>query len=128
MRLTVNLPDQVLLQTSATKLKAESPAGHFTLLPRHVDMSTALAPGILSYVQEGDGEIYLAVSEGILVKNGDEVLVAVRAAVRAELGNLHTEVQKMIENLDDGERKARTNVARMEASFLRRFLDFHRGP
>ena len=127
MRLTVNLPAQVFLQANATKLKAESPAGNFTLLPRHVDTATAITPGILSYVQEGDGEVYLAVSEGILVKNGDEVLVSVRAAVRGELGQLHQEVQKLVESLDDGERKARTNVARMEASFLRRFLDFHHG-
>lgn len=127
MRLTVNLPSQMLLQAATDKVKAESPEGHFTLLPNHIDTATAIAPGIMSYVDESEDEKFLAVSEGLLVKNGDEVLVSVRAAVQGELGTLHTEVEKLIDTLDDTERKSRTNVARMEASFLRRFLDFQRG-
>jgi len=41
----------------------------------------ALAPGILIYETEVEGEVYVAVDEGVLVKTGPDVLVSVRRAL-----------------------------------------------
>jgi len=126
MKLRVNLPSRIFLETDTDKVVAESPMGSFTLLPRHVDFATALAPGLLSYTEPGrprDDERFLAVSEGILVKLGGEVLVSVRAAVQGELGELRQRVREMHDNLDEHEQISRSAMARMEASFVRRFLE-----
>lgn len=56
---------------------AEAENGSFGLLPRHIDVVTALVPGILAYV-DGNGRQHLVgIDEGILVKCGDEVRVAI---------------------------------------------------
>ena len=44
--------------------------------PGHIDMVAALAPGILSYTVHDGREEFLGTDEGILVKNGPEVLVS----------------------------------------------------
>lgn len=122
MRLRINIPSRVFLETRADKVSATSPAGGFTLLPRHIDFATALTPGILSYVESGR-EHFAAVAEGILVKLGDEVLVSVRAAASGELGELREAVRGMIEDVGEREQAVRSAVTRLEASFMRRFLE-----
>ncbi len=83
MRLRILLPTRVLLDETVEKLSGESARGSFTVLPRHIDFVTQLVPGILSYVPEqSEGETYLALDEGILVKVGDQLLVSVRRGVR----------------------------------------------
>lgn len=123
MRLRINIPSRVFLETQAAKVSARSPAGGFTLLPRHIDFATAIAPCILSYEEDGR-ERFAALAEGILVKLDDEVLVSVRAAASGELGELREAVRGMIEDVDEREQAARSAVARLEASFMRRFLEF----
>lgn len=125
MRLRINIPSRVFLETEADKVSARSPAGGFTLLPRHIDLATVIAPGILSYAQ-GGREHFAAVAEGILVKLGDEVLVSVRAAASGELGELREAVRRMVEDVDEHEQAARSAVTRLEASFVRRFLEIGR--
>ena len=126
MKLTVNLPSRVFLDVKAERIGAEGPMGGFTLRPRHIDMASPLVPGLLWYVPDGEHREYLAVSEGMLVKLGDEVLVSVRAAARGELGTLRHKVRELSAELDTQERTARTAVARMEAGFLRRFMEFRK--
>jgi F-type H+-transporting ATPase subunit epsilon len=43
-----------------------------------------LSPGILIYETEAEGEVYVAVDEGVLVKTGLDVLVSVRNGPSAE--------------------------------------------
>lgn len=54
MRLRVLLPTEVLLDLDVIQINAEAEDGAFSLLPRHLDWVTALAPGILSYRPVGD--------------------------------------------------------------------------
>jgi F-type H+-transporting ATPase subunit epsilon len=106
------------------KVTAEGPEGAFGIRPRHLDMAAALMPGILSYWPPGRGENFMAVNGGILVKQGDTVRVATRMAVSGELGLLHDTVSRFINDMDERERKARSAVARLEADFVRRFVEF----
>jgi F-type H+-transporting ATPase subunit epsilon len=123
MNLRVYVPSQVFEVVEVDEVIAESPQGSFALLPRHIDLATALVPGILTYITlEGD-ERFLAVDEGVLVKQGDEVFVSVRAAAKGELGELREAVERMVTDVDEKERSAQTAVARLEASFVRRFLE-----
>jgi F-type H+-transporting ATPase subunit epsilon len=124
MKLKVLLPAAVLIEEDVTRVVAEAHNGFFCLLPRHVDFVAALVPGILSYETGSGREVFLAVDEGILIKCGQEVLVSTRNAVRGpDLGQLkHTVVEKF-EALDEREKSARSAMAKIEAGFVRRFLE-----
>ncbi len=125
MRLTVVVPEQAITDEVTTKILAEGPHGHFCLLPRHVDWVTTLVPGILTYVIDHTTERYLAVDEGLLVKCGAHVHVAVRRAIAGQrLGTLRQLVTQELAVASDRERAARSATARLEAGLVRRFLEF----
>ncbi|MFP3870185.1 MAG: F0F1 ATP synthase subunit epsilon [Syntrophobacteria bacterium] len=124
MDLTVLLPTGVFLAEKVEKVTAEAANGYFCLLPRHIDFVAALVPGLLFYEASGGKETFLAVDEGILVKQGRKVVVSTRNAVRGpDLGMLRRTVEEEFEMLDDREKKVRSAAAKIEASFVKRFLE-----
>jgi F-type H+-transporting ATPase subunit epsilon len=124
MNLKVLLPTEVLVQEDVAKVTAEAHNGSFCLLPKHVDFAAALVPGILSFETAGGREAFLAVDEGILIKCGQEVLVSTRNAVRGpDLGQLRRTVEERFKVLDDREKTARSAMVKIEAGFVRRFLE-----
>lgn len=125
MELRIYLPSGIFLQKRVDKVKGESPEGGFCLLPRHIDYVVAVVPSIFSFTCMNGGDFYLALDNGLLVKQGLKVSIAVRRAVGGELGSLHREVRKMILVSDERERTTRSAVAKLEAGFLRRFMDFN---
>jgi F-type H+-transporting ATPase subunit epsilon len=45
-------------------------------------------------------------------------------AVKGELGALRKAVETFLGELDEREKKTRSSIARLEADFVRRFMDF----
>ncbi len=124
MRLEVLLPTEILVDRSVSRIVAEAENGSFGLLPRHIDFATALRPGILIYTDPDEGERYLGIDEGILVKCGFEVLVSTRNAVPGDdLESLRATVQRRYVELDEGQKLARSTLARLELGVVRRFLE-----
>lgn len=124
MRLKLLLPEKVFMDRTVSKISAEARNGAFTLKPRHIDFAAALAAGILSYVDEDGETVYLAVDEGVLVKQGRNVWVAVRNAMRGpDLGELEKTVKEAFSVLDERERAVRAAAGKIEAGFVRRFLE-----
>jgi F-type H+-transporting ATPase subunit epsilon len=124
MNLKVLLPAEVLVKEDVAKVTAEAHNGSFCLLPKHVDFVAALVPGILSFQTAGGREAFVAVDEGILVKCGDEVMVSTRNAMRGpDLGQLRRTVEERFKVLDDREKTARSAMVKIEAGFVRRFLE-----
>jgi F-type H+-transporting ATPase subunit epsilon len=124
MRLKVFLPTEIVLDEEVLKVTAEAENGSFTLLPRHIDFTTALAPGLLSFLDSQEEEHFMAVDGGILVKCGSEVRVSTPAAVRgSDLGSLVVMVEREFRSLDEHEKVARSAFARMEADIVRRFIE-----
>src|SRR5665648_521948 len=111
MRLKVMAPAKVVIDLEVDKVVARSPDGYFCLLPHHVDFVSALAPGILSYEDEGGREVSLAIDEGTLAKCSSEVLVATRFAIGrpAELGERSRKSPSLPQ--DDDESRCRGIVA-----------------
>ncbi len=126
MNLKVLLPFQIFAEkTGVTRIVAETPDGSFGLLPHRLDCVAALTPGILIYETEADGEVFVAVAEGVLVKTGLDVLVSVRRAMGGtDLGELRKAVEKEFLTLDEHEQSTRTVMAKLETGFLRRFATF----
>ena len=126
MNLKVLLPFQVFTEKGAVlRIVAETREGSFGLLPHRLDCVAALVPGILSYETESDGEIFVAVDEGVLVKTGPDVLVSVRRAVTGtDLGQLRDTVESEYRTLDEEERSVRAVMVKLETGFLKRFASF----
>lgn len=93
MNLKILLPFRVFeVKAEVSLIVVETPAGAFGLWPRRLDCVASLVPGILTYETEADGEVYLAVDEGVLVKTGPDVLVSVR---RAMGGTGHDQLRRL---------------------------------
>lgn len=127
MRLKILLPTYVLVDEPATKVIAKARNGYFCLLPRHIDFVASLVPGLFSFVSNQEREEFLAVDEGILIKCGQEVLVSTRNAARgADLGELRITVLEQFAMLDERERLTRSALAKLEADFVRRFIELRK--
>ena len=126
MHLKVLLPFQIFAdKADVSSIVAETREGSFGLLPQRLDCVAALVPGILIYQTESDGEVLVAVDEGVLVKTGPDVLVSVRRAIGGtDLGRLREAVEKEFLTLDEHEQSVRLVTARLETGFLRRFATF----
>ena len=126
MNLKILLPFQIFAdKTGVKRIVAETRQGSFGLLPQRQDCIAALSPGILVYETVAEGEVFLAVDEGVLVKTGTDVLVSVRRAMTGkDLGQLRDSVEKEFLELDEEERSARSVMAKLETGFLRRFANF----
>lgn len=122
MNLKILLPAGVLVDEEVDKVTAEAEDGYFTMLPRHIDFVAALVPGIFLYLTPAGEERYLAIDEGIVVKQGDQVYVsAARAVAGEDLDYLQETVENELKMLDESEKKARIVMSRLEADTLRRF-------
>jgi F-type H+-transporting ATPase subunit epsilon len=126
MQLRITLPNRLFWSGQVARIRAEGLEGSFCLLPRHIDYVSPLVPGIFSVLQ-AQGETFMALDEGVLVKTGPKVLVSVRQAILGpELESLKQRVHQEFEHLDDNEKRARTAVARLEAGFIRKFMYLER--
>jgi F-type H+-transporting ATPase subunit epsilon len=127
MHLKVLLPFQIFAEkTDVSRIVAETREGSFGLLPHRLDCVAALAPGILIYENEADGEVYVAVDEGVLIKTGLDVLVSVRNAIAGtDLGQLREAVDKEFLDLNEREQNVRSVMTKMESGFIRRLAEFH---
>lgn len=127
MKLKILLPFQVFAEkTHVTRVVAEGREGSFGLLPHRLDCVAALGPGILTYQTEADGEVFVAVDEGVLVKAGPDVLVSVRRAqAGADLGQLREAVEREFLTIDAHDKIMRAKLAQMEGNLVRRLVGLH---
>jgi F-type H+-transporting ATPase subunit epsilon len=122
MNLKVLIPTKILIDQDVTKVIAEAENGAFCLLPRHIDFLTALVPGILSFTIESGQEIFLAIDEGILVKQGEQVFVSTLQAIRDDhLETLQETVDQKFQVLNEQEKLTRSALAKFEIIIMRHF-------
>ncbi|MEO6381450.1 MAG: F0F1 ATP synthase subunit epsilon [Nitrobacter sp.] len=126
MNLKVLLPFQIFVErTGVTRIVAETREGSFGLLPHRLDCVAALAPGILIYETQSDGEAFVAVDEGVLVKAGPDVFVSVRRAMGGtDLGQLREAVEREFLTLNAQEQSVRSVLAKMEGDLIRGMANF----
>src|SRR5450432_1411600 len=129
MQLKVLLPFQVFVdEAGVSRIVAETASGSFGLLPHRLDCVATLVPGVLIYETATEGEVCLAVDEGVLVKTGQGVFVSVRRALRGkDLGQLRDAVAQEFLTQDEQEQSLRMAMAKVESGFLRRFASFEHG-
>jgi F-type H+-transporting ATPase subunit epsilon len=128
MCLKILLPFRVFLEREGvSRIVAETPSGSFGILPRRLDCTATVVPGIFLYESRDEGERFVAIDEGVLVKTGFDVTLAVRNAIgSAGLGELQQTVEREFLKLDETEKAVRSALAKLESSFVRRFMEIHR--
>lgn len=126
MNLKILLPFQVFAEkTGVSRIVVQTQEGSYGLLPHRLDCVAALVPGVLIYESDADGEVFLAVDQGVLVKTGTDVLVSVRRALHgANLAQLRETVDREFLTLDAQEKSVRSVVAKMEGDLVRRMASF----
>ena len=127
MHLKVLLPFKIFAdRNDVLRIVAVTDEGAFGLLPRRLDCVASLSAGILVYETAAEGEVYIAVDEGVLVKTGSDVRVSIRNAIGGmSLDKLRAAVEAEFEHLDAQEQKVRSVLAKMESGFIRRLAEFH---
>jgi len=123
MKLEILLPFRVFLQKDEVlRIVAETAEGSFGLLPHRLDCVAAVAPGILTFETAAEGEVFVAVDEGVLVKTGGDVRVSVRRAMLgAGLADLRAAVAREFLAQDKEARAMHEVIARLETGFVARF-------
>jgi len=127
MNLKILLPFQIFAEeTGVSRIVAETREGSFGILPHRLDCVLAITPGILTYETEAEGEVYVAVDDGVLVKAGPDVLVSVRRALLgSDLSQLRDSVEEEFTALNEREQSVRSVMSKLEAGLLRRLVGFH---
>ncbi len=127
MQVYLRLPSKILFDGPAAGLRGEAPNGSFGILPNHVDFVTALVPSVLLITQADGSERFFGVDEGLLVKKGRKVEIAVRrAAEGSDLETMGGQVGDAFAGLEDEERAARAALSRLEADMVRRFASLRK--
>lgn len=129
MQVDIRVPGSTLFKGSATRLSAEGQGGGFGILPNHVDFVSALVPSVLLVTQPDGRERFFGIDEGLLVKKGHDVEIAVRRGVEsADLATMQQTVADLFEGMEDEERVARAALSRLEADMVRRFSGLRTQP
>jgi F-type H+-transporting ATPase subunit epsilon len=120
MGLKILLPYKVFAEIkNVRRIVMETSNGSYGMMPHRLDCVAAIVPGIFTYETETGGDQYIAMDEGILVKEGLQVLASVRNAIGgADLGQLRASVEKEFINLDEQEKNVRLIMEKMESGFI----------
>lgn len=127
MQLKVLTPFATFAEKSAVlSIVAETLQGFVGILPHRLDFVAILATGVFSYTTETDGEVFIAVDEGVLVKAGDQVLVSTRGAIGGvTLDQLPSLIEKQFLQIDEQEKIQHSTLLKLETGFLKHFARFH---
>jgi len=127
MTLKILLPFQIYTSiTGVMRIVVETCDGSFGFLPYRLDCVTAIVPGILIFETKTEGEVYIAVDEGVLIKSGLDVRVSVRNAITGtKLAKLQEVVEREFLSLNEQEQIVNTVMVKMENSFIHRLKEFH---
>ena len=127
MDLEILVPFRVFARKDlVSKIVIETPKGFYGFLPNRLDCVAPLVPCIMMYETQKEGEIYIAVDQGVMVKTGPKVVISVRHAIGGfDLGQLQEAVEHDFINLDERERTLRNSLAKLESSFIRRYAEFY---
>ena len=128
MNLKISIPTEVILEKAGiVRMVVETISGSMGILPLRLDCVACLVPGVLLFETKEEGERFIAVDEGILVKTGSDINVSVKNAVVAnELGTIEQIVREQFLVRSEQEKRIRSMLAKLESDFIRNLMEFSR--
>ena len=122
LNLKISTPIGIALDTQTTQVDFEAIDGFFTLLPRHVDMVSALKSGILSY-KVGDKKSYVACHKGVLVKKGEDISVSTKLAILgSDLKELQQKIAVDFKEMEQERKEVNLAMAKLELGLAKGIL------
>ncbi len=127
MNLKISTPTELIVEkTGVERMVVETVSGSLGILPLRLDAVACLVPGVLSF-ETNEGECFVAVDEGILVKTGSDVNISVKnAVIGQELGTLERIVREQFSVRSEQEKKIRSMLAKLEVEFIRNLMEYSR--
>lgn len=127
MFLKVHTPFKILIKEKVAKILVEGSDGFFGILPKHIDTTTKLVPSILTY-EDAQGEGYMVVDEGILVKKGDGVQICTKDVWESrDLGKIHEVMRQKQTQMQEEEEQSALETTKLELGIVKRFYDLGKG-
>jgi F-type H+-transporting ATPase subunit epsilon len=126
MNLKILLPFQIFAEkTGVSSIVAETSNGSLGILPHRLDCVAVLNPGILVYISETEGEVFLAIDEGVLSKIDMNVVISVRNAISGKnLDQLREAVEREFMNQNLQEQNVSSVMSVIEIDFINRIKEF----
>lgn len=126
MQLKVFMPFATFADINGVlSIVAETKHGALGILPNRLDCVAVLGSGIFSYTRVKEGEVFIALDQGVLVKTGNTVLVSTRRAVGGKsLETLYKLVEEEFQTQSEQEKSTQATMVKLETGFLRRFATF----
>jgi F-type H+-transporting ATPase subunit epsilon len=126
MNLKILLPFQIFAEkTDISSIVAETSNGALGILPHRLDFAAVLTPGILIYKTAAEGEVFIAVDEGVIVKIGMNVVISVRNAIGGkDLAQLREAVESEFINQNLQEQNVSSVMSVIESDFMNRIKEF----
>lgn len=136
MHLKIAAPGGVWYEWDITKITIPTESGEITILPWHQPLTSVIKSGIISFAPGWDlgewdyvvvdGKVQIAVSKGLLLVDGEQVVITTSAATTSPeqteevLQQMKTDMSAELEKIrDDGSaediEKAMENMAKVEA-------------
>ena len=129
MRLRIVTPREIRLDVAVRRIVAEAPDGAFGMLPNHIDYVSQLAAGLIVYEDTDGRERYVGLTQGTLVKQGEEVLVSTRNAILGDdPAAVRARVAEEFRRIEETERAERAALARLELELVRQFRELDISP
>lgn len=123
MSLRIMTPLAIVVEQTATRLRAIDASGSFGILPGHADFLTRLAISVVTWTAPDGPQRYCAVRGGALTVRGGKVAIATREAVTGDdLDTLDREVLARFHAELDEERAQHVETTRLQLDVMRKML------
>lgn len=129
MKLKILLPYKTIFEQTVYKITAPGTEGVFQVLPKHLDGTWILKPGVLVICLDADceDEVYFAIGDGVLIKEGDRLSVSCFQAIEGDsLETLADTVKHDLAVLAESEKKAKEALFKLETDTIKNLIDFNK--
>lgn len=120
-------PERTVAEGEARQISISTKEGEITIRPGHAELTTLVVPGEMRVMQQGGGEIFLAVSTGVLQVVKNEITILADTAERSEelaleaIGRAKAEADAVLKSVRMGDDVAYAAAAAMLERELARY-------
>ncbi|GMO57247.1 MAG: hypothetical protein Ta2D_02960 [Rickettsiales bacterium] len=114
MEFEIFTPTELIVKTKTSKIYFEDKAGALTLCPNHADYITTFESNILSYINEDNKKLFVALNNGVLVKYGKMVRITSYSVIEADTLEDLQRKMKLLSQKEKDEEKIDNNLKQLD--------------